>query len=1066
MFSYASAVVRFRVAVMVITLCITAVMGFFASQLHVVIDPVALAPQAHPLIKQTHLIDRQFGSKYMVLIGVTQQGNDPLSPLMLDTVRQITDRLMELPGIVPSTLMSLAAPRAKWIDADKDSMLVTPLLPDRSPSRIEDRKALLDRLNKHPMYKDLVASADGRTAIIMVELKERSDGFTAMMEPVHRVLDSIQRPDLTIRLGGNPVFLETTERFAQRIEWLFPLALLLIGWLHFEAFRTLQGFFVPLVTALLSVVWGMGWMGVFGQQMDIFNSPTPILILAIAAGHSVQLLKRYYESYQHLREACPQESAIINSRRAVIESLCSIGPVMWLAGVIAACGFLSLLVFDIASIRAFGIFTAAGILSAVVLELTFTPALRASLPAPKQLRSPSRWWSALPLLIVQHQNNVKAQRNTVLISVATCALLVFGCSQVVVDNAAKRFFSSGVSAILEDDFLNHQTGGTQSLYIMVDGGAAGRLKDPALLKQMDLFIERARQTPEGKAWVGKALLINDFIRQMNQSIHGGRPDFYRLPDSAEQVAQYLLLYGMSGSVDDFDAYVDYSYQTAKITLLLKTGSNAVIEKLVAQLQQAAREIFPADVQVSFGGDVAQTIALTETMVQGKLINIAAVAAVIVVLCTLVFRSLLAGLLVLLPLSFAVLSIFGVMGLFGIPLNIPNALIAGMAVGIGSDYAIYLLYRIREFVQSGMALPQAIESAMKTAGQASLFVASAVAGGYSVLALSYDYRVHTWLAMFIVIAMFASVLATLYWVPLLVRVFKPDFVMRKTFDSELSSLMSKHVVNTHVGVGLAVGCLLIMTLQASEVYAQGAGTGMSMPSADVKTLVQKSDDVTRYKDSTVQATFTMTHRDGSQRIRKTVAYTRQVSDREQMRLIRFLSPQDIKGTATLMHEHAQSDDDIWVYLPALGKTRRLSAAQKKDAFMGTDLSYADVLGHRLDDWSYTLIGDTVFEGMPVWVVQATPMSEDVKKNTGYSLRTLWLRKDSYFPVFQSVNDIAGQALKESRSTQLMPAGKGQWAAYRTEVRNLQTGHSTVLQLDDLKTNSGLATDVFSLQALER
>ena len=75
----------------------------------------------------------------------------------------------------------------------------------------------------------------------------------------------------------------------------------MIGLLHYEAFRTKQGFILPLVTAIMAVLWGTGFMGVLGQPLDIFNSPTPILILAVAAGHAVQLLKRYYEEYEALR---------------------------------------------------------------------------------------------------------------------------------------------------------------------------------------------------------------------------------------------------------------------------------------------------------------------------------------------------------------------------------------------------------------------------------------------------------------------------------------------------------------------------------------------------------------------------------------------------------------------------------------------------------------------------------------------------------------------------------------------------------------------------------------------
>ena len=126
--------------------------------------------------------------------------------------------------------------------------------------------------------------------------------------------------------------------------------------------------------------------------------------------------------------------------------------------------------------------------------------------------------------------------------------------------------------------------------------------------------------------------------------------------------------------------------------------------------------------VSFGGDVTQTIALTETMVHGKLMNILQISFAVFFISALVFRSISAGLIVLTPLLFSILAIFGVMGWLDIPLNIPNSLISAMAVGIGADYAIYFLYRLREILrEEGGDIKDAIRKTLSTAGKASLLL---------------------------------------------------------------------------------------------------------------------------------------------------------------------------------------------------------------------------------------------------------------------------------------------------------------------------------------------------------
>lgn len=165
------------------------------------------------------------------------------------------------------------------------------------------------------------------------------------------------------------------------------------------------------------------------------------------------------------------------------------------------------------------------------------------------------------------------------------------------------------------------------------------------------------------------------------------------------------------------------------------------------------------------------------MVHSKLLNIAQILDVIFAVSVIAFRSVIAGLLVLSPLLVVLSLVFGVMGYFGVPLNIPNSLISAMAVGIGAHYAIYLIYRISEYTAQGKALPEAVEMAMKTADKACLFVATAVAGGYAVLMFCYDYKVHMWLS-FIVLAMLASVLATLTLIPSAIRAFKPGFIFQR------------------------------------------------------------------------------------------------------------------------------------------------------------------------------------------------------------------------------------------------------------------------------------------------
>jgi len=777
--TYARCIVRHRVIVVVVALAITAVLAYFASGLRIVISPAAMAPQEHPYVRATQLIETVFGTKNMVLIGITPKEGDALQPAVLERVQRITQALRANSGSVRSSLMSLTAPRAKGILAAPDGFEARPLI-EHIPATDTDRERIIRILQDNPLYLGSVISKDLKTAAIITELKWHSDGFRTMMAPIESIVRAEEGEDVSINVAGIPVYAAATERFAERINWLFPLAVLVIGLLHYEAFRTWQGFILPLVTALMAVAWGMGIMGLVGRPLDIFNSPTPILILAVAAGHAVQLLKRYYEEYENLRSGRSPLSQFEANREAVVRSMVHAGPVMIVAGSVAALGFLSLLVFRIETIRTFGLFTAIGIGGAVVLEMTFIPALRSMLRPPSDrdrcVEARQRIWDRIPVAIAEALLN--PVRSRVLLGVLLIGLLICvgGISRIVINSDYRSFFADDIPVLGDDLRLSEGMGGTSALHIMFETDSVDAVKDPVFLHAIRKVEQYAMSLPQ----VGKVVSLVDFLERMHRALNNDRadPTGITFPETREGVAQYLLLYSMSGDPDDFDAYVDVDYQRTKMTLLLKASGSMYVEPLLTALEGKVQEIFApfaGHVKISFGGDVAEAVALSDTMVHNKLINIAQISLAVFVISSIALRSPLAGILTLTPLAIAIAAVFGTMGWTGTPLNVPNSLIAAMAVGIGADYSIYLLFRMREFVQQGHAADDVLRRTFATAGKATLFVATAVGGGYGVLWLSWGFKVHQWLSGFIMIAMLVSALAALTMVPAAVVAWRPRFI---------------------------------------------------------------------------------------------------------------------------------------------------------------------------------------------------------------------------------------------------------------------------------------------------
>jgi predicted RND superfamily exporter protein len=292
-----------------------------------------------------------------------------------------------------------------------------------------------------------------------------------------------------------------------------------------------------------------------------------------------------------------------------------------------------------------------------------------------------------------------------------------------------------------------------------------------VLQAMEKVQDHLAQNP----LVGKTVSLADFIKRMNQAVNADSPSSYSIPASSDLVAQYLLLYSNSGEPGDFDSYVDYGYRKAVIQIFYKSDLTTDLVAMTKQTQEYAAAVFPPGVKISVGGGVVPTVALHEEMVREKLLNILQILACVFLLTSLAFRSLQAGLLILTPLVATVFANFGFMGLTGIPLSIPTALVSAMAVGIAADYAIYLAYRLREELQSDLPEAEAFRRAFMSAGKATIFVSTAVAGGFGLLVTSWGFNVHLWMGLLIALAMVVSAFSTLTVFASLLLTLRPKFI---------------------------------------------------------------------------------------------------------------------------------------------------------------------------------------------------------------------------------------------------------------------------------------------------
>ena len=783
---YARWIVAHRLLVVTAIVLVTGFLTSRLGSLQVDSNPDLWAPQTHAYVETTNQLEELFGGRNLTVIGVVPRQGDIYQPKVLATIKRLQDEIELLPHAVRHNILSLAARKVKQVKGGPDGMEVRQMM-ETVPTTAEEIAAFKARVASMPIYIDALVSRDGKAAAVVADFKqdERSPNFIVLNEAMHRIVDRERAAgaDVDIHLGGITIIGEAADVHFTKMPMFFGAALLIILLVQYWSFRSVQGMVLPMLTGILSVMWSLGLMGLLGVHLDPLNTTTPILVLAVAAGHAIQILKRYYEEYGRLRGSGigPHEA----NREAVIESIVRVGPVMIVAGLIAVITFLSLAGTGIPMVQHFGVFAGCGVLATMIIEMTVIPAVRSMLRPPKDVEAArERKAGVLDRFLTGVADNLVGGRAPLVVAVGLLMLAVVGAGvlRLRIDNNFKLYFSPDSTVRVDDRVLNDTFGGTNSIQFLVQTPETDGIKDPRVLKGM----ERLQAFLETQPDVGKTQSMVDLIKRMNQAMHADDPAAYAVPESQDLVAQYLFLYSLSGDPQDFDNLVDNDYRRATVWAFVKDDSTTSADILAKKAQAVIDESFPPGVTVQMGGSLPQLIALNDVIVSDKFRNMAQMAVVVFALGAVILRSLVGGLFVVTPLFAVMLANFGLMGWLRTPLDITAMTTAAMAIGIGADYEIYLLFRFKEELARTGSVLAATRASMLTSGKAILLVAISIIAGYAVLQAS-EFAFYNTLSNMVTATMVISAFFALFFLRALMMLFKPRFIFgerREAFFSEV------------------------------------------------------------------------------------------------------------------------------------------------------------------------------------------------------------------------------------------------------------------------------------------
>jgi outer membrane lipoprotein-sorting protein len=237
--------------------------------------------------------------------------------------------------------------------------------------------------------------------------------------------------------------------------------------------------------------------------------------------------------------------------------------------------------------------------------------------------------------------------------------------------------------------------------------------------------------------------------------------------------------------------------------------------------------------------------------------------------------------------------------------------------------------------------------------------------------------------------------------------------------------------------------------------------------DAKEIIKKSREVSKITGMEALSTLKIYDSKGRERVRKT-SMASGIFDHGQTekRIIRFLSPAEVQGTGMLIFDNEDQSDDMWIYMPALRKTRRIVSSEKSKSFMGSEFSNADMTAPTLDDFSYSILGSEEISGTECWKIEKLPLNEDISDETGLSKEVLWVSKKEYVTLRSEYYDLDEELWKIRISSDVKEVTSGKYMASYMKMENIQNGRTSEFTLDEIRYNPSVNEEYFTVSFLER
>jgi predicted RND superfamily exporter protein len=686
-------------------------------------------------------------------------------------VWQVTNLLYLTDGINAGRVVSLSARKIKHVEANEEGFITQWLMHDPPKTKVE-LDILKARIIRNPLVYGPLVSKDFKATLIQADF-ESNVSSRDIFKVLQKVKTRYEDENHTIYICGQPVLQGWLDYYLPRMSSLFIITLLVMSLALFYAFKSKRGVFLPLLSASMATLWGLGLTAFCGFKLTPSTILAPFLVFALGVSHSIQFIKRYYE-YMSKHKRNSKAAAIMITKNLFVPAFTGL--------LTDGIGPFTLFFVPLGIVKSLAIGIGFGILSIFFATVILVPNLLSFMKPPKRLEVIKEERSTLTNKILAYfaklAVNTKSRWIVIVTFFALSLIAIIGTSQLVVGDkkpgTSLLYASSPYNQA--EKFISDNFAANEPYYIFVEGKHQDAFLNNDVLKEMDGLQRYLEKEVKG---VGRSLSLVEYVKSMNMVMFSGDRREFKIPDNDKTIAEYLFLYSLTGFPGDFDPVVNQNYQYANIKVDLRDHKASTINEAIAKTDVWIK-LNHKNKEVDFfyaGGNIGMLAAVNEIVKKMLPVNSLQTSFLVFICLVFAYGSLVSGWILIIPLIFRTLLVFGILGFLKVGLTAEMIPMVALGIGFGDDFGIYIVQRIKDELQEGGgSLKEALIEAMSTSGKAVFFTGLTLTIGIATWMFSpilMQARLGALLGFFILF----NAIGTLMVLPSMIMTVQPKFLRK-------------------------------------------------------------------------------------------------------------------------------------------------------------------------------------------------------------------------------------------------------------------------------------------------